>query len=936
MKELVSAVKSRYDFGGFAPGGIIMQHQRLSAIFSLVFLLIIVPGCSDKQANHESTCGNGIREEGEGCDDGNLIANDGCNAECQVTRGFSCHKGAGGADICQPLCGDGVVIGNEECDDGNTDSCDTCTAECKLNFPRCGDGFKCGNEECDDGNTDDCDGCLATCKLHNNICGDGIVCAGAGEACDDGNRDPCDGCDSNCNFYAPLCGDGIVCPGESCDDGNKNNCDSCSNDCKRNFNRCGDGVACGNEECDLGDINNNSCSGCSESCKLFVNTCGDGVICGAEHCDDPTNALQGLCDQKTCTLDGNTDTAYPALRKNRRLKKVWADEFNGPVPGREECYGDSKKAICRSCYWCFDECDKGQKPTNAQLESLGLSELAIDLADLDKCTWNVFSLYNWMDSDKPLGSGVNAFHPSMVKVKDGTLILSSIAFPPKSGYDDSWSKNTSIHTILESYDCGRDISETSPQIRNSIDCPIISGAVDTEKTDLTSGYNATYGRWEVRAKLPIGEGSWPAHWMLPQKGGWPNDGEIDIMEAFSKKAAVEANFHDGNDYYDDEGNLVESTHSSMGGTALAMSFEQQNEEFHIYTVEWTPHELRFYVDNHYIGGTKEGELAKTKSLITGNTLDKSPLDIPDIPFYLILNSTVHARDAEHYPHPMDFPRQTHTIDYVRRYEDCNTDDYCPAGGTYTNGHCLFAKSASQLFQKGADIFYQAVSGACPNGGTLAENRCVIFSGDNEKIPVIVDNTAGYLSPCVESTISPSCTNPCGGIGEFIENRCVIFRAPLDYTPQVTDNFITMPQINKSGVKPCPYGREKGSICEIGPVPAGKTVLVKGNDVYFTPSCQPAASMPNCAFPCPNGGYFDGRACFYGMPPAGTTASATDGAFYYTLPSGASACPLGTLVENTNKCRAYSWPEGAIGQVADNKFYLKAACSKVPISTFHGI
>ena len=342
------------------------------------------------------------------------------------------------------------------------------------------------------------------------------------------------------------------------------------------------------------------------------------------------------------------------------------------------------------------------------------------------------------------------------------------------------------------------------------------------------------------------------------------------------------------------------------------------------------------MDNHFIGGAKDGEMAKTKSLITGETLDKSPLDVPDIPFYLIINSTVHALDANHYPHPMDFDRQTHTIDYVRRYEDCATDEYCPYGGTYSGGRCLFAKSTPQLFQKGADIFYRATNGACASGGTLDEDRCVVFSGDAEKIAVISDNTAGYLSPCVESTISPSCTNPCEGIGEFSENRCVIFRAPLDLVPAVNNNMISIPMLHKTGVKPCPYGRENGSVCEIGPVPEGKTVAVKNSDVYFTPACQPVASMPNCPYPCPLGGYFDGQGCFYGRPPAGTTASATNGAFYYTMPTGATACPLGSFDESANKCKAYTWPEGAVGQVLDNNFYLQAACSKVPAASFHGI
>jgi cysteine-rich repeat protein len=61
------------------------------------------------------TCGNGVVEPGEQCDDGNTVSGDGCSATCQN----------------EVVCGDGVVEGDEECDDGNTVSGDGCSATCK-------------------------------------------------------------------------------------------------------------------------------------------------------------------------------------------------------------------------------------------------------------------------------------------------------------------------------------------------------------------------------------------------------------------------------------------------------------------------------------------------------------------------------------------------------------------------------------------------------------------------------------------------------------------------------------------------------------------------------------------------------------------------------------------------------------------------------------
>jgi beta-glucanase (GH16 family) len=56
--------------------------------------------------------------------------------------------------------------------------------------------------------------------------------------------------------------------------------------------------------------------------------------------------------------------------------------------------------------------------------------------------------------------------------------------------------------------------------------PVMSARISTK-----NHYSITYGRVEVRAKLPRGDWLWPAIWMLPNSGTWPMSGEIDIMEA---------------------------------------------------------------------------------------------------------------------------------------------------------------------------------------------------------------------------------------------------------------------------------------------------------------------------------------------------------------------------------------------------------------------
>jgi cysteine-rich repeat protein len=119
-------------------------------------------------------------------------------------------------------CGDGVVEGGEECDDSNTISGDGCSSTCLIETT-CGDGVKEGHEECDDGNTTADDGCSPTCRREE--CGNRIV--DPGEECDDGNAVAGDGCTPDC-IREPRCGDGIVDPGEECDDGGTADGDGCS------------------------------------------------------------------------------------------------------------------------------------------------------------------------------------------------------------------------------------------------------------------------------------------------------------------------------------------------------------------------------------------------------------------------------------------------------------------------------------------------------------------------------------------------------------------------------------------------------------------------------------------------------------------------------------------------------------------------------------
>lgn len=126
---------------------------------------------------------------------------------------------------CGGVCGDGVVDDSEQCDDGNMDDTDACRNNCTL--PGCGDGVVGPGEECDDGNDVNEDGCRNDCTLP--LCGDGSL--DPNEECDDGNDNDDDGCRNNCTV--PRCGDGVEDADEECDDGNTVDGDGCSSTCQQ-------------------------------------------------------------------------------------------------------------------------------------------------------------------------------------------------------------------------------------------------------------------------------------------------------------------------------------------------------------------------------------------------------------------------------------------------------------------------------------------------------------------------------------------------------------------------------------------------------------------------------------------------------------------------------------------------------------------------------
>src|SRR5450755_3471771 len=105
-------------------------------------------------------------------------------------------------------------------------------------------------------------------------------------------------------------------------------------------------------------------------------------------------------------------------------------------------------------------------------------------------------------------------------------------------------------------------------------------------------FSQTYGRFEARIKIPKGQGMWPAFWMLGtdiDKPGWPHCGEIDIMENIGKEPTIVHGTIHGPGY--------------SGGNGISAPYPLPNDQrfaddFHLFSVEWEPNVIRFYVDDH--------------------------------------------------------------------------------------------------------------------------------------------------------------------------------------------------------------------------------------------------------------------------------------------------------------------------------------------------
>lgn len=170
-----------------------------------------------------------------------------------------------------------------------------------------------------------------------------------------------------------------------------------------------------------------------------------------------------------------------------------------------------------------------------------------------------------------------------------------------------------------------------------------------------------YGRFEVRAKIPVSSGAWPAIWLLGNKWEWPQNGEIDMMEYYIKdgKASILANACWGS---------KQRWQAVWDSSVTPFSHftdkdPQWADKFHIWRMDWDKNYIRLYLDDELLN---EIDLSKTQNQgYDGNIENPFSNEVPGFKHYLLLNLAIGSNGGE--PDVARFPLRYY-IDYVRVYQ----------------------------------------------------------------------------------------------------------------------------------------------------------------------------------------------------------------------------------------------------------------------------
>ena len=254
--------------------------------------------------------------------------------------------------------------------------------------------------------------------------------------------------------------------------------------------------------------------------------------------------------------------------------------------------------------------------------------------------------------------------------------------------------------------------------------------------NVPGGGEWTNGRFEARIKLPNGNGMWPAFWMLPTDPavGWPESGEIDIMESTGQADMIASGtIHYGQPWPDNQ----------FTGGRIIKQPDAWSADFHEYAIEWEANEIRWYVDDTLYSTKKPSDLSNPAFWTFEN-----------YQYHLLLNLAVGGTlggEVDNGALP-----QTMEVDYVRVYD---------FGQPSLKGDHIVEPDSSSTYE----VIDEAGTGSSyawtsPTGETSNTNLLTVNWG----------NTGG--------AVSTSVTNSCGSKNVSVDVYVrpeLLQKAPLD-------------------------------------------------------------------------------------------------------------------------------------------------------------
>lgn len=176
-----------------------------------------------------------------------------------------------------------------------------------------------------------------------------------------------------------------------------------------------------------------------------------------------------------------------------------------------------------------------------------------------------------------------------------------------------------------------------------------------------NSFHFKYGRMEVRAKIPTASGSWPAIWAVGNMWGWPESGEIDLMEFYIKYGVpcILANACWGST----EKNKAVWDEGVTPFAHFTASDKNWADKFHVWRMDWDEHYIRLFLDDDIVN---EIDLSKTRNQgYKGNKENPFSNNVEGFGDFILLNLAIGSNGGE--PDLSAFPLRYY-VDYVRVYK----------------------------------------------------------------------------------------------------------------------------------------------------------------------------------------------------------------------------------------------------------------------------